>query len=76
MTQVSTGATCFARETYPNPVEYHPLTPFHLDEQCSETILRTIMQPLRTFHDRLYIFHKTMDDAQRLCSSYPSLVLG
>jgi hypothetical protein len=28
----SVDATSFAGETYPNPVEYYPLTPFHLTE--------------------------------------------
>ena len=30
--QVSTGNTYFARDTYPNPVEYYPLTPHDLTE--------------------------------------------
>ena len=30
---VNTGATCFEQDTYPNPVEYYPLIPFHLIEQ-------------------------------------------
>jgi hypothetical protein len=34
--QVSMRATCLARDTYPNHVECHPLTPFHLEEQSSE----------------------------------------
>jgi hypothetical protein len=30
--QVSMGNTYFARDTYPNPVEYHPLTPRDLTD--------------------------------------------
>jgi len=39
-TQVSTGDTCFARGTYPNPDEYYLLMPCHLTEQ----ILRNICE--------------------------------
>jgi hypothetical protein len=42
-TRVCAVDTSFVRETYLNLVEYHPLTPYHLEEQCSETYSRTIM---------------------------------
>ena len=32
-TQVSTGDTSSARDTYSNPVEYYPSSPCHLTEQ-------------------------------------------
>ena len=28
---VSAGATCLTRDTYPNLAEYYPLTPLHLE---------------------------------------------
>jgi hypothetical protein len=74
-TQVSTGATYFVRGTYPNLVEYHPLTLSHLEEQCSESI-REQSEPFRTFHNRLYATHKAVDYTQGLCNSYSSLLLG
>ena len=46
-TQVSTDDVCSARVTYPNPVEYYPLTPCHLTEQ----IFR------KTIHERSRIPH-------------------
>ncbi len=64
------------RKTYLNPVEYCPLMTHDLTEQMSENHLKTIMQPLRTFHNYLHITHKTMDHAQRLSNSHPSLLLG
>jgi hypothetical protein len=74
-TQVSTGDTCFARDTYPNPVGYYLLMPCHLNK-CSETYLQAITQAFRTFHNYLHITHKTVHDTQGLCNGHPSLVLG
>ena len=34
------------------------------------------MPAFRTFHNYLHITDKTVDDAQGLCNSHPSLVLG
>src|SRR6266849_5798268 len=73
--QVSTSYDCFARDTYPNRFEYYPLMPHDLTEQVSEKYKQTIEQAFRTVHDFLHITHKTMDDTQRLCNGYPSLVL-
>jgi hypothetical protein len=73
--QVSTSNDCFARDTYPNRFEYYPLIPHDLTEQLSERYKQPIEQTLRTFHDFLHIAHKTMDDTQRLCDGYPSLIL-
>jgi hypothetical protein len=74
--KVSPGETCFARRTYLNSVEYHPLTPHDLTEQMSENHLKSIMKALRTFHNYLHITHKTVDHTQRLSNSHPSLILG
>jgi hypothetical protein len=73
--QVSTFDICLARDTYSNPAEYYPLTPYDLTEQVSEKYKQQIEQKLRTFHDFLHITHKTIDHTQCLCSGYPSLVL-
>ena len=42
--QVSTADTGFTRETYLNPVEYHPMTPCHLMESVQNNICEQIMQ--------------------------------
>jgi hypothetical protein len=75
--QVSTAGTELMRRTYPDPVEYYPMTPFHLTGRVQ--ILRMI--PVknhagsRTFQNRLHVTHKTMNHTQCLCNSYSSLVL-
>ena len=77
--QVSARNNCFTRDTYPNRFEYYPSMLHDLTEQISEKYKRlngSIEQTLRTLHDFLHITHKTMDHTQRLCNSYPSLVLG
>ncbi len=73
--KVSTSNDCFARDTYPNRFEYYPLMPHDLTEQVSEKYKQIIEQAFRTVHDFLHITHKAMDDTQRLCNGYPSLVL-
>ena len=42
--QVSTTDTGFSRGTYPNPVEYYPMTPCHLTESVQNDICEQIMQ--------------------------------
>src|SRR6266849_6724219 len=73
--QVSTGNNGSVRDTYPNRFEYYPLMPHDLTEQVSEKYKQRIEQALRTVHDFLHITHKTMDNTQRLCNGYPSLIL-
>ena len=64
------------KNTYLNPAEYCPLMTHDLREQMSESYLTTIMQAWRTFHNHLHVTHKTMDHAQRLNNSHPSLILS
>src|SRR6266849_3669176 len=73
--KVSTSNDCFARDTYSNRFEYYPLMPHDLTEQVSEKYKQIIEQAFRTVHDFLHITHKAMDDTQRLCNGYASLVL-
>src|SRR6266705_2541902 len=42
--QVSTADTGSTRGTYPNPVEYYPMTPCHLTESVQNDICEQIMQ--------------------------------
>jgi hypothetical protein len=64
------------KKAYLNRVEYYPLTPHDLMGQTSEIHLKVIVQALRTFHNYFHITHKTVDHAQRLSNSHPSLILG
>src|SRR6267154_427578 len=42
--QVNMAGTHFMRGTYPNPVEYYPMTPCHLTESVQNDICEEIMQ--------------------------------
>jgi hypothetical protein len=69
------GDPSFELDTYPNPVEYYLLTPYHLIEQVLRNP-RTIVQVWRTFDNCIHVSNETMDDTRGLCSGHPSLLLG
>jgi hypothetical protein len=58
--QVNTADTGLTRSTYPNPVEYYPMTPCHLTESVQNDVCEQIMQDrapsktVFTVHTRLW----------------------